>query len=123
MPANQVRLPQEPASPKEQARRARRRGAAQLPSEDKPATAVRGSGAAQLPSDTVFRKPLAASRSKASSPLGPCEARQAQQQPEEVVLPLLAPAGLEIKGGAGVENRGQWWPDQRYVQRRFFGYT
>ena len=57
---------------------------------------------------------------EASSSFGPCEARRAQQQLEEVVLPLLAPAGLEIKGGAGVENCGQWWPDQRYVQRRFF---
>ena len=62
-------------------------------------------------------------RSEASSSIGPCEARRAQQQLEEVVLPLLAPAGLENKGGAGVENRGQWWPGQRYVQRRFFGYT
>ena len=29
------------------------------------------------------------------NPLGPCEMRQAQQQPEEAVLPLLAPVGRE----------------------------
>ena len=32
---------------------------------------------------------------RAHSPLEPCEVRQAQQQPEEAVLPLLAPVGLE----------------------------
>ena len=32
---------------------------------------------------------------RANSPLEPCEVRQAQQQPEEAVLPLLAPVGLE----------------------------
>ena len=28
----------------------------------------------------------------------------------------LVPAGLEFNGGAGADNRGRWWPDQRYVQ-------
>ena len=38
----------------------------------------------------------AASRSETSCSLGPCEARRARQQLEEVILPLFVPVGPEI---------------------------